>query len=187
MGVHLGSVLLYIFTAIFLAGSGINSQTTYGLTSGFHGSMLFTLSLPVSRRRLLFVRAGLGALQTSALVAIMAGFSLFQRPGATSALQSLAYITRAIVCTMAVYALSVLLACLLDEVWQLMGAGLCWVAVLVLQIKFDVVSRVSPLRGMNLISYPATGPMPWAPVITSLVFTGVLLYASSLVLQRKEY
>src|ERR1017187_9106791 len=115
MGVHLGSVLLYIYTAIFLAGSGINSQTTYGATSGFHGSMLFTLSLPVSRRRLLFVRAGLGALQTSALVAIMAGFSLFQRPGATSALQSLAYITRAIVCNMAVYALSVLLACLLDE------------------------------------------------------------------------
>ena len=187
LGVHLGSVLLYVFAAIFLAGSGINSQTTYGATSGFHGSMLFTLSLPVSRRRLLFVRAGLGALQTIALVAIMAGFTLFQRPGATSALQSLAYTTRAIVCTMVVYALSVLLACLLDEVWQLMAGILCWIAILVLQIRFDVVSRISPLRGMNLISYPVTAPMPWAPVITSLVFACVLLYASVLVLQRKEY
>ena len=73
--------MLYIFTAIFLAGSGVNSQTTYGLTSGSHGSMLFTLSLPVSRRRLLFVRAGLGAIQTSVLVAILAGFTLLQETG----------------------------------------------------------------------------------------------------------
>src|ERR1035438_4342070 len=103
MGVHLGSVLLYIFTAIFLAGSGINSQTTYGLTSGFHGSMLFTLSLPVSRRRLLFVRAGLGALQTSALVAVLAGYTLFQKPGGASVIEALEYIVRSLACTTAVY------------------------------------------------------------------------------------
>ncbi len=187
LGVHLGSTILYVVTAIFLAGSGINSQTTYAVTLGFHGSMLFTLSLPVSRRGLLFARAGLGALETSVLVAIMAGFSLFQQPGVASALQSLAYITRAIVCTMAVYASSVLLACILDEVWQLVAGGLCWIAILVLQIRFDVVSRVSPLRGMNLISYPVTGPMPWTPLITSLVFSGILLYAALLVLRRKEY
>ncbi|MGA3210398.1 MAG: hypothetical protein ABSD20_03770 [Terriglobales bacterium] len=187
LGVHLGSLLLYVFAAIFLAGSGINSQTNYGVTSGFHGSMLFTLSLPVSRRRLLFVRAGLGALLTSVLVAAMAGFTLLQRPGAASAPQCLAYVVRAIVCTMAVYALSVLLACLLDEVWQLIAASLCWIAVLVLQIKFDVVSRISPLRGMSLVSYPATAPMPWAPVLASVVFTAVLLYTSLLVVRRKEY
>jgi hypothetical protein len=93
VAIHLGTVLLYIYAAIFLAGSGINTQTTYSATSGFHPSMLFTLSLPVSRRRLLLVRAGLGALQTSFLVAIMAGYTLFERPGTTPVLQFLAYVS----------------------------------------------------------------------------------------------
>jgi hypothetical protein len=149
--------------------------------------MFFTLSLPVSRRRLLFVRAGLGALLTCILVGIMAGYILFQRPETTSALQALVYMTRVIVCTMAVYALSVLLACVLDEMWQFMAACIFWVAVFLLQSRIDLVSRVSPLRGMSLISYPLTAPMPWAPVTASLVMTGVLLWMSVAVLQRKEY
>src|ERR1035438_4815038 len=103
MGVHLGSVMLYIIAANFLAGSGVNSQTTYAATSGFHGSMFFTLSLPVSRRQLLFVRAGLGALLTSALVAILAGYTLFQKPGGASVFEALEYIVRSLACTTAVY------------------------------------------------------------------------------------
>jgi hypothetical protein len=187
MAVHLGSVLLYIVAASFLAGSGVNTQTTYAATSGFHGSMLFTLSLPVSRRRLLLVRAGLGAVQTGVLVAIMAGYTLLQRPGGASAVEAAEYIARAIACTMAVYALSVLLACVLDEMWQFYAAGLCWIAFYLLQSRFAFVSWISPLRGMSLFSYPLTAPMPWAPVVASLVFAGVCLCASVLVLQRKEY
>lgn len=187
MAIHLGSVLLYIFAAIYLAGSGINTQTTYSATPGFHPSMLFTLSLPVSRRRLLFVRAGLGALQTSVLVAVMAVYTLAERPGTTTVLQFLAYSTRAIVCSMAVYALSVLLACLLDEMWQFYGGCLCCIAIFLLQSRLAVVSWLSPLRGMSLVSYPMSGPMPWAPVILSLVLACVFLSASVIVVQRKEY
>jgi F0F1-type ATP synthase membrane subunit c/vacuolar-type H+-ATPase subunit K len=187
LGVHLGSLIINFFAAIFLAGSGINTQTTYGAKLGFNNSMLFTLSLPVSRRRLLFVRAGLGAIQTSILVAIMAVYTLLQRPESTSALQALAFLTRSIVCTMAIYSFAVLLACLLDELWQFTVGSLCWLVVLALGFKFNAVSRISPLRGMSLISYPITAPMPWTPLAASLVFAGVLLCASVLVLQRKEF
>ncbi len=187
LALKLGAALLYCFAALFLAGAGINSQTTYAATQGFHGSMLFTLSLPVSRRRLLFVRAGLGAIETSVFVALMAGLTLFWGPGATSALQAIQYGTRAIVCTMAVYAVSVLLACVLDEMWQFMGACLCLSAVLLLQSRSVVIARISPLRGMSLMSYPATASMPWLPVVTSVALTAVLLYTSVLLLQRKEY
>ena len=186
-GLQLGSALLYCFAALFLAGAGINSQTTYAATPGFHGSMLFTLSLPVSRRRLLFVRAGLGAIETCVLVAMMAGLTLLWRPEATSALQAIQYGARAIVCTMAVYALSVLLACALDEMWQFMGGCLCLGAVWLLQSRSVLVAEISPLRGMSLMSYPATAPMPWLPVVTSVALTAVLLYTSVLVLQRKKY
>jgi len=186
-GLQLESVLLCTFAAIYLAGAGINSQTMYAATSGFHGSMLFTLSLPVSRRRLLFVRAGLGAILTCILVIAMAGYALFHRPEPASASQALSYIARDVVCTMAVYSLSVLLACVLDEMWQFMGACFAWIAVYLLQSRFPVVALVSPLRGMSLIPYSGKVPTPWAPVLASLVLVGGLLYTSVLMLQRKEY
>ncbi len=187
MGMQLGSVLLYIFTAIYLAGSGINSQTMYGATTGFHGSMFFTLSLPVSRRRLLYVRAGLGFLLTCLLIVIMAVYVLHLRPEATSALQALVYLTRVIACTMPLYALAVLLACVLDEMWQFTGACIVWTAVFLLQSKFDWIAHISPLRGMSLNSYPITAPMPWVPVAASLVLAGLFVWMAVAFLQKKEY
>lgn len=47
--------------ALMLAGSGINSQTNYGMMRGLHNSVVYTLSLPVRRRDLLYSRAGMGA------------------------------------------------------------------------------------------------------------------------------
>jgi hypothetical protein len=88
---------------------------------------------------------------------------------------------------MAIYASSVLLACLLDEMWQIMAGFMCWIVVLALGFKFNTVSRISPLRGMSLISYPLTAPMPWTPIVASLMLACVCLYLSVLVLQRKEY
>ena len=187
MAIQLGSVILFIFTPIYLAGSGINTQGGYTFTPGFHGSMLFTLSLPVSRRRLLFARAGLGAVLTCILAVIMAGYILHLRPEATSALQALVYLTRVIVCTMAIYAFSVLLACVLDEIWQFTGAFIVWPMVFLLQAKFDWVAQISPLRGMSLNCYPIPAPMPWAPVVASLALTTVLAWISVVVVQRKEY
>jgi hypothetical protein len=187
MSIQLGSVLMYIITAIFLAGSGVNSQTLYAATTGFHGSMFFTLSLPVSRRRLLFARAGLGFLLTFFLAIAMVGYLLHLRPETTSTLQALLYLARVITCTLPIYALAVLLACVLDEMWQFMGACIIWVAVFFLQSKFDWIARISPLRGLSLNCYPITAPMPWAPVVASLMLTGVFVWMAVAFLQRKEY
>jgi hypothetical protein len=187
MVIQLASVLLFIFTAIFLAGSGINTQGMYTFTPGFHGSMLFTLSLPISRRRLLFARAGLGALFTCFLVVVMSGYILYLRPEATSVLQALAYLTRTMVCTMAIYSFSVLLSCLLDETWHVTGAFIFWTTVFLMQSKSSWVAQVSPLRGMSLNCYPITATMPWAPVIASLALTCAFLWIAVAVVQRKEY
>lgn len=187
VGLALVSTLLNCFAAVYLGGAGVNTQTAYSAMQGFHGSMLFTLSLPVSRRRLFLVRAGLGALETGVFVAITTGATLIWRPEATSLAQALRYGIRAIVCTLAVYALSTLLACFLDEMWQVSGASLVLAAVWMLQTRNAVVSQLSPLRGMSLISYPLAAPMCWAPLLCALIATAVLLCASVLVLQRKEY
>ncbi len=186
-GLQLGSTLICIFAALFLAGAGINSQTTYAATSGFHGSMLFTLSLPVSRRRLFFVRAAAGAIEAGLVIAAMVGLTLYWAPFAVSASQVFQSGVRVLVCALPVYALSALLACVFDEVWQFTGATMCLAALWMLQSRSDLLARFSPLRGLSLVSYPATAPMPWAPLIASVAAAAVLLSASVLILDRKQY
>jgi hypothetical protein len=52
------------FGAVYLAGSGAKTQSPFAAMRGLHGSMQYTLSLPVSRFRLLAVRSGAGCWKT---------------------------------------------------------------------------------------------------------------------------
>jgi hypothetical protein len=149
--------------------------------------MLFTLSLPISRRRLFFARTGLGALESCAYVVCTTGLTLFFRPEATSLFQAIRYGARAIVCTMALYAFSAFLACVLDEMWQFTGGCLILCGVWLLETRFAALANFSPLRGLSLVSFPLAALTPWTPVLTSVAVTGIFFFASVQVLQRKEY
>jgi hypothetical protein len=186
MGMALGITLLNCMAALYLAGSGINSQTTYSAVSGFHGSMLFTLSLPISRRRLFLARAGFGAMESCAFVLMTTALVPFLNPDAR-AFQLLRYGARAMVCTLAVYALSAFLSCILDEMWQFTGSILIIGGVALLQFRVAGLSFLSPLRGISLLSCPLTASTPWAPILTSAVCVFVLFFASVRVLERKEF
>lgn len=186
VGVAMGITLLNCMSALYLAGSGINSQTTYSALSGFHGSMLFTLSLPVSRQRLFFARAGFGAMESCAYIVMTTALIPLFQPDA-SLYQLLLYGARAVVCSLALYALSAFLSCILDEMWQFTGAILILGILAMLQFRFAAISFFSPLRGMSLLSCPLTASTPWAPMLTLVVCVVVLLFASVGVLERKEF
>src|ERR1019366_8343206 len=62
--------LYYSIAPLMLAGSGIKTQADLQPRKGLHGSMYFTLSLPVSRFRLFATRAGLGMLETAGVLAV---------------------------------------------------------------------------------------------------------------------
>ena len=132
-------------------------------------------------------RTAVGAAETCVYVVTITGLSLLWATETISAQEAIRYETRAIVCAMAVYALSTLLACFLDEMWQFSSVLLLLAAVWLLQSRFTLVARLSPLRGMSLISYPLSAAMPWIPVLLSLAIIVVLFWASVLVLQRKEF
>jgi hypothetical protein len=185
IALRLAAVLQFSVTALFLAGAGINTQTFYAATTGYHGSMLFTLSLPVSRRRLFLVRAGLGALETWVFIAVLVSVMVLRAPQALSSAEALRYAARAMICIMAVYSLSALLACFLDEMWQFMSSALVLGALAALMSRSSLVAQFSPLRGLTV--YPAHATMPWAPVMASIVITVVLVCSSLLVLRRKEF
>ncbi|HTW78667.1 MAG TPA: hypothetical protein VME23_03880 [Terracidiphilus sp.] len=186
-GLRLESTLMFCFAALYLAGSGINTQTFYSARSSFHGSMLFTLSLPVSRLRLFMVRAALGAFETCFCVCLMGALTLVWLSGPVSTGQFFQYGMRVLVCTLPVFALSTLLACLLDEMWQFTGGTLLLLLVAALQIRFKFIAEFSPFRGMSLLSYPIAAPVPWGTLAVSLILSMILFFASIKVVREKEY
>jgi hypothetical protein len=181
--------LMFCFAAIFLAGSGVNTQSFYGVTSGYHGSMLFTLSLPVSRRQLFLARAALGAVEMSVAIAFVAAITLGAHPDQPplGAVAALGYFGRAVICSLAVYALSMVLACAVDETWQFNGCCLLLGAALLLQSRSDWLTRISPLRGMSPLSHSVTGPAPWSALLASVLLTVVLLLVALRINERKQY
>jgi hypothetical protein len=78
-----------VFAAVYLAGAGIRTQSAFQMTKGLHGSTYFTLSLPVSRFRLLAVRAGFGLMETTGLNAIVIGSGLESTPTRASQFDAL--------------------------------------------------------------------------------------------------
>jgi hypothetical protein len=61
--------LYYSMVPVLLAGSGIKTPGNSG-KKGLHGSMYFTLSLPLSRFRLFATRVGLGMLEMAVVFAV---------------------------------------------------------------------------------------------------------------------
>ena len=62
---------LVLMLCAILGGAGIATQPSFQASKGLHGSTLFTLSLPVSRLRLLAIRASIGWLEVVAVVGVL--------------------------------------------------------------------------------------------------------------------
>ncbi len=107
-------------TAIILAGAGVNAQSNWGMSQGFHPSMHFLLSLPVSRQRLFWTRVALGwgfvmAAMLLTLTALLVIAPLRGLPLQFSiAWRVLPYL---ITGTAVYYSFAVLVAAWLDEFW----------------------------------------------------------------------
>lgn len=188
IGFEMQISLLGAFAAVYMAGSGINTQTFYAATSGFHGSMYFTLSMPVSRLRLLLTRAGVGAVETAIVISVNVAEAVYFHPPLGTTIQQIAVFgVRSIICSMAVYAVAVLLSCLLDEMWMFTASLIVVGFLYPLQFHNNWVGRLNPLRGMNLMAVPITAPMPWLTMASSVGIAAVLFWASATLVRRKEF
>jgi ABC-2 type transport system permease protein len=115
-----------------LAGAGVRTQPAFQAIKGQHGSMYFTLSLPVSRMRILATRAMLGWIETTALIAFVCGTAWAVVPGLRTNVPVAgvaAYFLTVSGCVSGFYFLSVLFATFLDAQW-LPFAGMISVAAL---------------------------------------------------------
>ncbi len=179
-----------IFAALYLAGTGVKTQSPFQMTKGLQGSTYYTLSLPVSRLRLLVVRAGCGLLETTGINAIVIGLAwiLFPLVRANStALDLLKTILAAAVCTACIYFVSVCLATFLEDTWHIFGG------ILFVVVAWWSLSRLSLRPSLNVFRFLGdasplmTHTLPWPAMGTSLLVSAILFLCALKVVQSREY
>lgn len=186
---HLQS-MLSIVAAVNLAGAGIRTQSPFRAKAGLHGSTYYTLSLPVSRLRLLTVRALVGLLETAAVTVflIVPAWYLFPLVRGSSTVVDLAkLLVAALACVLCFYFVSVVIATVWDEMWQTYGSfvliGLAWWVSAHLAVPssanvFSFSTEASPLL---------THSLPWPAMAISLVASTGLFLIAFRVVNRHEY
>lgn len=183
-------LFLSVFAAVNLAGAGIRTQSPVRAGRGLHGSVYFTLSLPVSRFRLLAVRAAFGLLEMAgvSVFMIVSAWSLFPLVrGGSTWLDVLRLVFTAIVCTTCFYAVSTSIAAVLEETWQVYGSllviGVAWWATTLLRLPpsadiFRIMSDASPL---------VTHQLPWPAMMLAVAASTVLFWTALKIVQRQEH
>jgi hypothetical protein len=182
--------LCYPLILTVLAGSGIKTESDLQPRKGLHGSSYFTLSLPVSRFRLLATRAGLGMLEAAGVLAIApcyiwTFFSALRMHLTGSDL--FAYWVTLSICASAFYSLGVFLSTFLDDIWQYLTSVLGVVFFWWLLSRPFLPTSVNIFRAMGESSPLFTHTFPWASMGISLGTAAILFLAALKVVQTREY
>jgi ABC-2 type transport system permease protein len=175
--------LLTLF-AVLLGAGGLLSQT-----SG--GGALFTLALPVSRARLLGVRATTGLAELAVLaflpplVLTVLSPSVGQSYGAGDALiHGLCLFVAGAV----FFSLAFLLSTMFSDVWRPALLACCVAAALAISEPFvPELARHSIFGVMNGEVYFRTGRLPWLGLLASAAVSVTALYAATINIARQDF
>jgi hypothetical protein len=179
-----------IMMCAMLSGAGVATQASFQATKGLHGSTLFTLSLPVSRFRLLAIRAGIGWLEMAGLIATFCcgmWLASSQLRGTVTAVEIFEYAETLIACVSALYFLSVLLATFLDDQWRVWGTIISSAALWWLSSHTPLPASADIFRAMGEGSPLLAHIMPWTAMAFSLGLAAVLFLAALKIVQAREY
>jgi hypothetical protein len=190
LGIVGSASILAAMLSGMLAGAGITTQPAVQATKGLHGSMMFTLSLPVSRFRLLAVRASLGWLEmaggiTTLCCGMWALFPILR--ATTTAAEMLEYAGVLIVCASSLHFISVLLATFLDDLWRIYGSMIAFGALWWLSNHTPLPASANVYRAMGDGSPLIAHSIPWTAMGISLGLAAILFFAALKVVQTREY
>jgi hypothetical protein len=181
--------VLWILSAVMLALGGLWWEKSLGLAG-------FTLSLPISRRRLVLVRAAVGAAQALVLALVpccviwlFSQISENRYPLKDAVLHSVLYVGAGLI----FYSLTLLLSHLMSGEFSVptLALGLC----LVLYISFQVLGLkiYNPFDLMSGKYYldPNTfllrGTLPWLPMSVLLIIAILALFASVKIAESRDF
>lgn len=167
--------------AALLGTSRLFSSSTRGL--------LFTLSLPVSRRRWLATRAATGLAELLVLMVVPALVFQLLAPlvGQQYSLgDALVHAFCLFFGMAAFFGLALLLSTIFRDTWRPILI-VCLIAVSVTFVDLLVPSGLGILRGLSAESYFRGGSLPWAFIGVFAVAAAALLYASARSLERLDF
>ena len=180
-----------VLAAILLAGAGIKTQPGgFRPSKGLHGSMYYTLSLPVTRRRLFGVRVSLGLAETAVihLLACYAAWLVHPVIRLNAPLSDIfKHGVASFVCVTAVYSLGVLFATFLDDLYQTWASMFTVMAVIVILNRVPLPPSLDTFLLLSRASPLITHTMPWIAMATLLALSATLLLISARIVESREY
>ena len=186
----LGTLAVFWANAhLVLAASGIRTQSAnLQPVRGGHKSVQFTLSLPVSRLRLLAVRTAVGMLALTGIVLLNCTIMFLIRPNfSPTPLIAAQYIFVVLACGSAFYGISLVLSTFLDEVMQNWIGILSAMAIGFYSMRQPLPAFLDFFRAMGANSPIITQTIPWTPVIGALSLAAVLFVVALKIVQSREF
>jgi len=170
-----------------LAGTGIATQAPFQEIKGLQGSTIFTLSLPVSRFRLLAVRSMLGWLEMAGLIGALCFLNWLGIPWLrVTAIEMFEYAGTLIACSSTLYFITVLVATFLNE-WRLQGSFIAFAALWWLPNHTPLPASANVFRAMGDGSPLVAHTTPWTTMAFSLALSAILFFAALKIVQAREY
>jgi ABC-type transport system involved in multi-copper enzyme maturation permease subunit len=175
---------MWTLFAVLIGTGGLLSQA-----SG--GGALFTLSLPVTRERLLAIRAATGLAELGVLAFVPSLFLVMFSPaiGQSYSLgDALVQSTCVFVAGTTFFSLAFLLSTVFSDVWR--PALLACLVAVCLAVSAEVVRelwRYSILRVMTAETYFRDGRVPWLGLIASAALSAAMLYAAARNISRQDF
>jgi len=180
---HNSTQLVALF-AMILGTGGLVAQ-------GGGGVALFTLSLPVSRERLLGVRAVVGLAELGAMAFVSSLVVPLVSPAIGQSFgfgDAIVYAVCLFVGAAALFGLTSYFSTLFSDQWKPMLAALCVAGALAAIEQVWVVSpRASLFRVMSGELYFRSGEMPWPGLLGSATAAALLLYAAVRTLAARDF
>ncbi len=175
---------------VMLAGSGVKSQATthIGFPEGLAQSTQFTISLPVSRKLLVFVRAGIGLFEAFVATVIIA-VAVWELSPTVSRSIAPGDFVRLVLTTLlwlpVPYCAALLFQAFLVEPLNFLAAG--YSLTLLLWLLHKISPAVDVVRAFGVASPLLTHQLPMSQLATASLLSAALLLVAVWAVQRREY
>jgi hypothetical protein len=190
--IFLGTLSLFLTVfPLMLAGEGINTKASFRPNRGLHGSTLFTLSMPVSRARLLGVRTALGLIEMLAaftVVCCVMGAALPTLRAQLNLHDSVEYVLATFICLCGFYCLFVLFAAALqDDMFQVWASIAAILVLRILAATAPFPRSLNIFQAIGSASPLITHTLPWASMGISIGASVIFFLIALKIVQSREY
>jgi ABC-type transport system involved in multi-copper enzyme maturation permease subunit len=180
---------LWILSAVMLGMGGVWREKVAGVAG-------FTLSLPVSRRRLVLVRALVGAAEAitlavvpSILIWVFSALTANSYPLDEAILHSALMVGGGLI----FYGMGLLLSHLMQGEFSVptLGLGVCLAMYIAFQaLRLETYNPFDLMSGRHYLdpnTFLLNGALPWLPLSVLLLITAVMVFASARIAESRDF